>query len=69
MIKTVIFFFLMICPKFTRLSDVSDLPANTLLTVIYTDHTLKKSKAKRRINNFQINSSYSPQMQFMCYWQ
>ena len=32
MIKTVIFFFLMICPKFTRLSDVSDLPANTVLT-------------------------------------
>ena len=32
MIKTVIFFFLMIIPKFTRLSDVSDLPANTVLT-------------------------------------
>lgn len=66
MIKTVIFFFLVICPKVTRLSDVSDLPANTVLTHALTIN-LKKSKAKCRINNFQITSSYSQQMQFMCY--
>ena len=41
MIKTVIFFSLMICPKFTRLSDVSDLPANTVLT-----HTLTINERK-----------------------
>ena len=53
MIKTVIFFFLVICPKVTRLSDVSDLPANTVLTHTLTIN-LKKSKAKRKINKIQL---------------
>ena len=54
MIKTVIFFFLMICPKFTRLSDWCQWFTCKYSINTYTDHKLKKSKAKRRINKIQL---------------
>ena len=46
MIITVIFFFLIICPQFTRLSDVSDLPVNTVLTITLTINEKKNQKPR-----------------------